>query len=233
MADFKSHNEQSMEEILAAIKHIMAEEGGLPAESPPLPSAVEAPALEPMMAGGAAEPAPLSAAPAAAPSPVSEMMGSSTSSTVEAAPPPRLPPVQDAILDLTDRVDDDAIPPKPATASSAPAGLTSFAAGRLNRPPPLKSGFTPGEPAGSMTKRIVSDSTLAASVATLSQVASLAAAGRQQELALGNAGRTLEDMVRELLRPHLKEWLDAHLPKLVERLVREEIGRLVREAQGH
>jgi len=38
-------------------------------------------------------------------------------------------------------------------------------------------------------------------------------------------------MVRELLRPHLKEWLDAHLPRLVERMVKDEINRLVREAQ--
>ena len=56
-------------------------------------------------------------------------------------------------------------------------------------------------------------------------------AARQQELPLGDAGRTLEDMVRELMRPHLKEWLDAHLPRLVERLVRDEINRLVRDAQ--
>ena len=40
--------------------------------------------------------------------------------------------------------------------------------------------------------------------------------------------RTLEDLVREMLRPLLKSWLDDNLPKLVERLVRAEIERVSR-----
>jgi uncharacterized protein len=42
--------------------------------------------------------------------------------------------------------------------------------------------------------------------------------------------RTLEDLVREMLRPMLKTWLDDNLPNLVERLVRSEIERVSR---GH
>jgi cell pole-organizing protein PopZ len=42
--------------------------------------------------------------------------------------------------------------------------------------------------------------------------------------------RTLEDLVREMLRPMLKDWLDENLPSLVERLVRAEIERVSR---GH
>lgn len=45
---------------------------------------------------------------------------------------------------------------------------------------------------------------------------------------LGAQARTLEDLVRELLRPMLKAWLDINLPPLVERLVRDEIERLSR-----
>jgi cell pole-organizing protein PopZ len=41
-------------------------------------------------------------------------------------------------------------------------------------------------------------------------------------------GRTLEDLVREMLRPMLKAWLDDNLPSLVERLVRAEIERVSR-----
>jgi cell pole-organizing protein PopZ len=41
-------------------------------------------------------------------------------------------------------------------------------------------------------------------------------------------GRTLEDLVREMLRPLLKNWLDDNLPGLVERLVRAEIERVSR-----
>jgi cell pole-organizing protein PopZ len=41
-------------------------------------------------------------------------------------------------------------------------------------------------------------------------------------------GRTLEDLVREMLRPMLKTWLDDNLPGMVERLVRAEIERVSR-----
>ncbi len=37
---------------------------------------------------------------------------------------------------------------------------------------------------------------------------------------------TLEGMVREMLRPMLRDWLDAHLPELVEKLVAKEISRI-------
>jgi cell pole-organizing protein PopZ len=40
--------------------------------------------------------------------------------------------------------------------------------------------------------------------------------------------RTLEDLVREMLRPMLKTWLDDNLPSMVERLVRAEIERVSR-----
>ena len=39
-------------------------------------------------------------------------------------------------------------------------------------------------------------------------------------------GPTIEDVVREEIRPLLKVWLDQHLPPLVERLVRQEIERV-------
>jgi cell pole-organizing protein PopZ len=40
--------------------------------------------------------------------------------------------------------------------------------------------------------------------------------------------RTLEDLVKDMLRPMLKGWLDENLPGLVERLVRAEIERVTR-----
>ena len=45
---------------------------------------------------------------------------------------------------------------------------------------------------------------------------------------LSENARTLEDLVREMLRPMLKAWLDDNLPPLVERLVRAEIERVAR-----
>jgi cell pole-organizing protein PopZ len=43
--------------------------------------------------------------------------------------------------------------------------------------------------------------------------------------------RTVEDVVRELLQPLLKEWLDENLPTVVERLVAQEIDRMIRRTQ--
>ena len=40
-------------------------------------------------------------------------------------------------------------------------------------------------------------------------------------------GPTIEDIVREEMRPMLKQWLDTHLQALVERQVRAEIERIV------
>lgn len=48
---------------------------------------------------------------------------------------------------------------------------------------------------------------------------------------VGAEGRTLEDIVKALMRPLLKEWLDANLPHLVDRIVREEIERVVGRAR--
>jgi hypothetical protein len=45
---------------------------------------------------------------------------------------------------------------------------------------------------------------------------------------LGQNARTLEDLVKEMLRPLLKSWLDDNLPGLVERIVRTEIERVSR-----
>jgi cell pole-organizing protein PopZ len=38
---------------------------------------------------------------------------------------------------------------------------------------------------------------------------------------------TLDGVVREMLRPMLKEWLDANLPDLVERVVAREVARVI------
>jgi len=42
---------------------------------------------------------------------------------------------------------------------------------------------------------------------------------------------TLEGMVREMLRPILREWLDRNLPYLIERLVKREIDFMINRAE--
>ena len=45
---------------------------------------------------------------------------------------------------------------------------------------------------------------------------------------ISHDSKTIEDIVREMLRPMLRNWLDDNLPPLVERLVRQEIERVSR-----
>ena len=45
---------------------------------------------------------------------------------------------------------------------------------------------------------------------------------------MGIGGMTVEAMMREMLKPMLKDWLDENLPALVERMVEKEIARISR-----
>jgi uncharacterized protein len=60
-------------------------------------------------------------------------------------------------------------------------------------------------------------------VASRTALASLSALIVKPEV---NGSDTLEGMVREMLKPMLKEWLDAKLPDLVEQMVAKEIARI-------
>ena len=80
-------------------------------------------------------------------------------------------------------------------------------------------------------KRIISPAASGAAAAAFARLSGLPHERRNEtERALGGAERTLEEIVREMLRPLLQAWLDSHLPGIVERLVREEIARVVGEA---
>ena len=63
--------------------------------------------------------------------------------------------------------------------------------------------------------------------AAASAVESLVRTLAERTMRVHSGGPTIEDIVREELRPMLKNWLDANLPALVERLVRAEIERVV------
>lgn len=67
----------------------------------------------------------------------------------------------------------------------------------------------------------------AAAAAATSMNTLLRTLSADRALKVRPGGATIEDIVREELRPLLKDWLDAHLPGMVERLVRAEIERVV------
>jgi cell pole-organizing protein PopZ len=72
---------------------------------------------------------------------------------------------------------------------------------------------------------LVSDATSNAAAGSIGALIRSISSDRQ--IAVGRAGLTLEDLVREELRPLLKSWLDTNLPALVERIVRAEIQRVI------
>ena len=187
MSDAKGQHEPSMEEILASIRRIIAEDGEQPAPAP---------------------------APAAAP----------------LAPASR----EDEILELTEVVDEDGSVKK---VEEAPEEVVEEMTPPEPEPPPvvepMEMAQSP-EPADD-SDRLVSDAAAAASLAALSQLNQLnkpKAEKRMSDIPLGEGQRTIEDMVREMLRPLLKEWLDSNLPELVERVVQDEVQRLVRDLRG-
>ena len=76
---------------------------------------------------------------------------------------------------------------------------------------------------------VLSSPTSAASSDALAQLAK--AILDRRDVAIGSRDVTLEGMVREMLRPMLKEWLDRNLPYLIERLVKKEIDLMVNRAE--
>jgi len=95
--------------------------------------------------------------------------------------------------------------------------------------PPDRAGRT--EPHDTAIHQIEARQNRPSSPPLLSPAAGAAVAGAFDELAysmLSGGGRTIDDLVEDLLRPMLRDWLDDNLPPLVERLVREEIERVSR-----
>ena len=79
------------------------------------------------------------------------------------------------------------------------------------------------------TASVVSSTTAEASVDALSQLAR--AILDHRDINIGAREVTLEAMVRQMLRPLLKEWLDRNLPYLIERLVKKEIDLMINRAE--
>ena len=84
-------------------------------------------------------------------------------------------------------------------------------------PPPFYESAPPPPPPPA--QQILSRSTVSAVESAFNTLANTV---------LSNNARTLEDLVREMLRPMLKTWLDDNLPGLVERIVKAEIERVSR-----
>ncbi len=240
--------EPSMEEILASIRRIIADDEAKPAAaekptSPPAPAKPEKPAAAappakpPVMsdippsaapvAPPAAAKAPPPAPPPPAPSPPAPAPAASNSQDDidallngldEATTPEEIrPPLPDGdVLDLTDEM---ALPdpPQPSFKKVEPTDDLEFTESAA-RAAPRQPAFEP-PPAEVAPPQILSRSTVSAVESAFNSLA---------HTVLSNNARTLEDLVKEMLRPMLKSWLDDNLPGLVERIVKAEIERVSR-----
>lgn len=86
----------------------------------------------------------------------------------------------------------------------------------------------PSPPAVVPPAGLVAPEAAAAAASSVGSLVRTLAAERTTQVRSG--GPTIEDIVREEIRPLLKHWLDTNLPPLVERLVRAEIERVVGRA---
>ena len=209
--------EPSMEEILASIRRIIADDDAKPAKAPETAPpakqpAAAAPATPPAPpAKPAAPPAPKPATPAAAANSQDEIdaMLAELDGPPKAAPKPTASPEAPDVLDLTESMTSQVTPPP----GPAPSFRTIDANSDVvfaNRP----------EPAPPVPDRgLISSDTVKAVDSAFNTLA---------HTVIGQNARTLEDLVREMLRPMLKSWLDDNLPGMVERIVRAEIERVSR-----
>jgi cell pole-organizing protein PopZ len=94
-------------------------------------------------------------------------------------------------------------------------------------PPPPPAPEPPAPPPPPIApEALLAPAAAAAASAALGQLVRAVAQDRAAPVHRAG-GPSIEDVVRDELRPLLKEWLDQHLPPLVERLVRAEIERVV------
>lgn len=245
--------EPSMEEILASIRRIIADDEAKPppaeaAKPAPAPAAAPAPKPQAMAdippskvapAKPAAEkPAPPPAAKPAAPPPAAAAgAGPNNQDDIdallagldEATPAPEIrapePEPEPDVLELTDEMAMDPeptpAPPPPSFHRVEPRDDLEFAETPPPRPTPAPS-YAPVDfdaPPLPPQQPILAQSTVSAVESAFNSLA---------HTVLSSNARTLEDLVKEMLRPMLKSWLDDNLPGLVERIVKAEIERVSR-----
>ena len=135
----------------------------------------------------------------------------------EAELEPELEPVEDDVLELTDPIAPESEPEPELPPLETVGDIDVYS------PPPPEP-----EPAAAppifdrdeVAENLVGDTAASAAASAFGSLSSA--------LLMPKDGRTLEDVVRELLRPLLKEWLDQNLPRIVETKVEEEVQRIAR-----
>ena len=256
----KSH-EPSMEEILASIRRIIADDdvkpepaAAAPAPAPPQPKAPAASAAPKPAAAPKPVPPPAAKVPPPKPAPppppapapaaaepnnqddIDALLAGLDADTSEdevrgsAEPAPAPAAAEDDVLELTEQMavaeeepqsfktiqpHDDIEFSEAAEPKSMEPRLQERS--RVAVAPPVRS-FEESEPV-QLQQPLMSQHTATAVNSAFNTLA---------QTVLSSNARTLEDLVKEMLRPMLRSWLDDNLPGLVEKIVRAEIERVSR-----
>ncbi len=215
MSQAAKAQEPSMEEILASIRRIIADDDGKPAKAAEPPAAKAVPA-----------PPPPSPQPAInTQEDVDAMLADLEPSAAPPAPPaaakpepePEPPPAAPDVLMLTEEMTAQSAPQQPPGFRTIEAGSDVVFSETAGARPAADAEHAPHEETAN--DRLLSNATALAVDNAFNSLA---------HTILGNNARTLEDLVKEMLRPMLKGWLDDNLPGMVERIVRAEIERVSR-----
>ncbi|MCK9919457.1 DUF2497 domain-containing protein [Microbacteriaceae bacterium K1510] len=226
-----------MEEILASIRRIIADDDASKNPKPPEPPKV-APPPPPVQAVPPPRPMPAPAPAPRAPSPPPvlnkqediDAMLADLDAPPKMAPRPVAPPAPAPqpsrpaadVLDLTEAMAQHMAAPQPAAPSFRTIDGASDVvfSDRVAEPQPVRAPEPPRAATPPVYDQgLISNATVAAVDNAFNSLA---------HTVLGSNARTLEDLVKEMLRPLLKSWLDDNLPGLVERIVRSEIERVSR-----
>jgi cell pole-organizing protein PopZ len=178
--------EPSMEDILASIRRILAEDAG----------------TAPQDTGLGTTPGNVG---------VAEKTDGPSITNAEMAAEPGSAAVNSA--------DDPFRPDRSATGPAMEAGINADLEDVFVLSPDMRAGGHP----------LVSQRAAENSTDVLSQLAR--AILDRRDIAVASRDVTLESMVREMLRPLLREWLDRNLPYLIERLVKKEIDVMINRAE--
>lgn len=198
----QAQREPTMEEILASIRRIISE------EDKPADGGGDVLDLQPPPAPVVEAKAPPRAEPAPIPAVFEE--------PEEFTPPSRA--IDEDLMIVEDEEPAYAPPPAPVREPTPePVRFAEPAPQPAPQPAPPQAEWRPMEQATLTSEPVASQ-----------------AAGALSKLMgsmLVSSGATLDDVVRELLKPMLKQWLDANLPQIVEAEVAKEIDRIRRMAR--
>ena len=209
--------EPSMEEILASIRRIIADDEPKPATKPEAKLPEPPPAAKTPPPPPPSRPAP---APAAMKQDDIDAMLAGLDEPAAPEPPPPEPEPEPEVLELTEAMQAPASPAFRKIDAQQDVVFEEAPEPEPPRPSPRAPDPAPHLAQPAMPEPAIMSSATAAAVDS--------AFNALAHTVLVQNAKTLEDLVKEMLRPMLQHWLDNNLPTLVERLVRQEIERVAR-----